>query len=118
MIDSDSIRDYLTKLDNITMEAFDKIFLDRLNAISNTTDLAHSHAKELLHHDRYCNRILKDFLPREEYLNKLREYTMDRDDSFPFLVDGEIGSGKTCMMASFAKNVRFAIKSGLALRID
>ncbi len=104
-ISSNETKEYLSKFESLILQSFDQLFIDRLNATHNLNDSLSLHAEEILHHERYLNRILKDFFQRDEYTQKLRDYLSERDNVNPFIIDGDQGSGKTCLMANLANSV-------------
>jgi hypothetical protein len=63
--------------------------------------------QEMLDHAYLCVKCVKKFYGREEMIGKIEAYILS-ENSKPFFIYGESGSGKTSLIAITAYNVSYS----------
>ena len=73
------------------------------------------HQRERAAHERFLAERTRLFLGRQELLERMLTYTGDSSDREPLVVTGPPGSGKSALMAEFARRCRERFPEALVL---
>ena len=61
-------------------------------------------AEEVLKHSRYAQELVCKFIEREDILKIVKE-RLESEETFPIIIHGDSGSGKTALIAKIAAQV-------------